>query len=106
MSELTLLTVEYRRLHTTGNYCNETVGATARVNADQTAEDTLAALRRWVDRQLGRAEEANALRDKVWRMQAEASRIEADLGAARSQWQRAEAFLKRHGVDVREPVPF
>jgi hypothetical protein len=43
-----IVTVEYRRLRTFGSYQNETVGATAEVPGDRSAEDVLSELRTWV----------------------------------------------------------
>lgn len=73
--------VEYRRLVSTGDYSNQSIGATARVGDGQTAEETMVALRSWVDGQLTAGIQARATLDRLNR-EVEAAKERAEKGRA------------------------
>ena len=110
-------TVEYRRLLSTGNFSNVTVGATAAVEDGDAADDVLRGLRSWVEGKLAdeagidpeRArEEVQRLHEYVRRARAELADVNQDLAVARAKWEQVAAFLEKHGVSAArfDDLPF
>lgn len=106
-----ITSVEYRKLQSTGNYCNHTIGATAAVGPDEDPQESLVELRKWVDAQLDIdtakseiAEEIQALRVEAG---SEVAHFQRMVEEAKATWERAKAFLEKHGVDTGSyEVPF
>lgn len=89
--------VTYSRLHSFGNYENETVGAEAEVGEEDNAVECLEAVRSWVDTQL--------LGNKVSRC--EAGMTQAELQEARRQLvamnEQAQAY-REAGAKLQEAL--
>lgn len=102
--------VEYRRLVTTAEYSNTTVGATALVGEYDTSGDVLDALRAWVNAQLaaevGQSERVNQLRQREYNGEARIRDIRSRLDGLRRQWEQAAPILEAHGIAVGEMPPF
>lgn len=100
-----IVTVEYRRLRTFGGYQNETVGAVAEIESGQDADTTLAALREWVDAQLGdegeRRELTEAINDLRWRK----DQMERDIARTEDRWKAITAFLEKLGIERPAEIP-
>jgi len=94
--------VQYRALRSFGDYSNAEVGATAEVSADETADTALAALRSWVDEQLGVGEDAAELRRSVGDLEARKRRTEDETRRAERTYERLRDLLAKHGVELPE----
>jgi hypothetical protein len=96
-----IVTVEYRRLRSFGEYENETVGAVAEVPpTGVTASMVLESLKQWVDEQFG--ERANA-RDAASRLQRAEIRLREVNGLVQEsekRWAAAQKILAAAGVEV------
>ena len=102
-----IVTVEYRRLRTYGDYQNETVGATAQVQIDagETADEAIYALRTWVDEQLGSREEQRQLQDRVADLRWKAEDYERKIKRADEKWSAIIAFLGNLGIERPAEIP-
>ncbi len=102
--------VEYRRLVTTAEYSNTTVGATATVDEGQTPEGALTEVREWVNAQLaaeaGQSERANRLRQREVDGEARLRGIRSRLDGLRRQWEQAAPILEAHGIAVGDAPRF
>lgn len=103
---MTITTVEYRQLRSFGNYNNESVGAVAQVDAGERPDTALASLKTWVAGELGMAEQAEKLRDELFSMRSEKNGLERDIKGLKRVYGQLEKLLKKHGVKLRENVPF
>lgn len=102
-----ITTVRYERLRSFGNYENETVAATAQVEDGETPESALAALRQWVEAQLGEVEKLSQMRQRYDQLDWEVHAMEQRLRGAKSAYERVKAILERHGVELRDDdLPF
>lgn len=104
-----ILTVEYSQLVSHGDFNNTKVGASAFVGEDETAEEALAKLKDWVTAQFdedlkarGNVRQARGIRYDIERLQGDKTELENKLIEARDAWDKAKAFLEKHGVDVAE----
>lgn len=102
-----IVTVEYRRLRTYGDYQNETVGAVAQiqVEAGETAEEAIHALRTWVDEQLGSRDEQRQLQERVADLRWKAEDYERRIKGADEKWAAIIAFLEKLGIERPAEIP-
>lgn len=100
-----IVTVEYRRLRTFGGYQNETVGATAELAADESAETALQDLKSWVDTQLADRENAYDLGQRVSDLRWQADEQERRLEHANEKWAALIAFLDKLGIERPSEIP-
>lgn len=102
-----IVTVEYRRLRTFGEYQNETVGAVAQVQVDagETAEEAIYALRTWVDEQLGSREEQRQLQERVADLRWKAEDYERKIKRADERWSAIIAFMEKLGIERPAEIP-
>lgn len=102
--------VEYRELVSTDNYSNVCVGAVADVSDYAHPEVGLEALKAWVRKQLGTEkaaqQELGATHSELWQLRQELAQVNRGLDAAKARWEAAKAFLAKHGVELREELPF
>ena len=104
-------TVEYRKLVSTGNYENEVIGATAFVGPGESADGVLDELVAWVDSKHAESESRRTERHE-FEMRCDISNrqlvdVERNLAVAEERWEKAKAFLAKHGVDVEDiGIPF
>lgn len=98
---LKILTVEYRRLRSFGEYENETVGAVAEVPATGTTPSmALGALKRWVDEQLSERQNARDSAYRVQRAEARLNEVNGLLRESEKRWAAAQKILAAAGVEV------
>ena len=104
---MNIVTVEYRRLRTYGDYQNETVGAVAhvQVSAGETADSALYELRAWVDAQLGSREEQRQLQARVTDLRWKAEEYERKIARAEERWTAITAFLEKLGIERPADIP-
>ena len=101
-----IVTVEYRRLRTFGNYENESVGVVAHVEQDETPEAALNAARAWVDATLCDAQERSGLSDRVSYLRLEAANLERRLERANEKWTALMTFMRdRLGIEHPNDLP-
>src|SRR5574343_41930 len=102
-----IVTVEYRRLRTYGEYQNETVGAVAQVNvsAGETADEALYQLRAWVDEQLGNRDEQRSLEERVSDLRWKADDYERKIARLDERWKAILAFLDKLGLERPQDIP-
>lgn len=104
---MNIVTVEYRRLRTFGEYQNETVGAVAQVqvSAGETADSALYELRTWVDAQLGSREEQHGLQERISELRWKAEDYERKIARAEERWAAIIAFLEKLGIERPQDIP-
>lgn len=96
-----ILTVEYRRLRSFGEYENETVGAVAEVPpTGVTPSMALDALKQWVDGQFGERQNARDAASRVHRAEVRLREVNGLLGEAEKRWAAAQKILAAAGVEV------
>lgn len=100
-----IVTVEYRRLRTFGDYQNETIGATAEVEPHETAEQALMQLRGWVDSELGDRNEQRHLSERNSELRFEAANLERRIEAATMKWAAIVAFMEKLGIERPADIP-
>lgn len=100
-----IVTVEYRRLRTFGNYQNESVGATAEVGEGETANRALQELRDWVEQQLGDAQERADLSAAVSELRWKKTELEREIDAANQKWLAILEFMKKFGIERPAHLP-
>lgn len=100
-----IVTVEYRRLRTYGEYQNETVGAVAQVEAGETAEEVYSRLRAWVDDLLGSREEQRTLEERVSELRWQATDYERKIERLDERWKAILAFLDKLGIERPQDIP-
>lgn len=107
--------VEYRETVSFGNYQNLSVGATAEIEDGESPLGAIGDLARWVRAEAKvRAEAREAEQQEEFRREVRADRAERDLAeidgkiaAASERWEKAKAFLARHGVAIDDvDIPF
>ena len=103
-----ILTVEYRRLHSFGHYENEVVGATAEVADGELPGAVLDELRVWVNAHINDASQEYQERERATRLSEQSAALDRQVKQLQERWEKARAFLERHGVpvDTYEDVPF
>jgi hypothetical protein len=107
-----IIRVEYRRLHSFGNYENEEFGAVAEVGAGETPEAALAGLRTFVEGRMLAAMsarwEVDEVESRLIESRDELRGLHARLTTARERWEKVKVFLGKHGVTVEdlEDIPF
>lgn len=106
------LTVEYKRLHSFGNYENEQVGITVLVGIDETPDQALERAKSWVESQLDGVANSRAEHDDLMERKRELNGQingkQSELDALRARRDRAVELLKANGVntDQIEEIPF
>lgn len=107
-----IISVEYRRLRTFGNYENETIGATAYVGLDESPDETLESLKSWVESKHSDRDEAEEIRNRekiLWGdLGNEIRDREHELASLKARRDNAVALLQKHGVNTKEleEIPF
>lgn len=100
-----IVAVEYRRLHSFGNYENETVGATAQVEDGRTPEDALSYLRTWVAMRLSDSGEISTLKGEINELRWKKDDLERRIARMQGKWDEIMAFLARFGIERPAEVP-
>jgi hypothetical protein len=100
----TIEKIEYRKLVSTGDYSNITIGATAEVHYTETPEVALQALTAWVDEQLhaqthSLADMANA-ETKLWRIKQDINAQQEKLYRARDKYEQMRKVLAANGIEL------
>ena len=99
-----IVTVEYRRLRTYGEYQNETVGAVAEIEGE-TPEQALSSLRAWVDGQLGDNDEQRKVSERVTDLRWKLDDYERKIRAAETRWAAIVAFMEKLGIERPADIP-
>jgi len=101
-------TVTYNRLLSGENFSNQTIGATALVDPEQSPEDALDELERWVaDRFIQRGVDKAAVyevRNKVYLAQHELMLTEDKLAVAKRRWESVKKLSEALGVDLTDRI--
>lgn len=100
-----IVTVEYRRLHSFGDYSNETVGAVAEIGEHQTPEDALGELRTWVTMQLSHSGEIRTLQGEINELRWKKENLERQFETAGRKWEAMMAFLEKLGIQRPAEIP-
>lgn len=103
-----ITSVEFRKLVSTGDYNNVTIGATAVPDATeeeaQSPESALAELRSWVDAQIaetiGDAHEREQLSAQVYQQRFLLSKYRTATESARERFEEVRTALAAHGIEV------
>ena len=98
--------VSYEQLRTFGNYENRRISAEARVYTDEDPAHVLTTVQQWVTEQLASSEEKAKLDRMLESLQRQIESKQQALDDLTARWERAQAFLARHGVSVGEDLPF
>lgn len=107
-----IISVEYKRLRTFGNYENEAIGATAFVGIDEDPVDVMNDLKSWVNDRLGLRiedrENRSLLSEQCRELRARAVDAQEELNQLKSRRDSAVALLQKHGVNTEEleEIPF
>lgn len=108
--EMRITQVDYRRLVTTTEDSNTTVGATVTVDEGQTPEGALREVREWVNAQLaaevGQSERVERLRQREYDGEARIRDVRSRLDGLRRRWEQAAPILEAHGIVVGEAPRF
>lgn len=94
-----IVTVEYRRLRSFGEYENETVGAVAEVGNEEPA-DVLETLKLWVEQNFGERASARDAQSRLHRAEVRLNEVNGLLSEAEKRWAAAQKILAAAGVDV------
>lgn len=94
-----IVTVEYRRLRSFGEYENETVGAVAEVGNEEPS-DVLEALKLWVEQNFGERASARDAQSRLHRAEVRLNEVNGLLSEAERRWAAAQKILAAAGVDV------
>lgn len=104
--------VYFEKLISGDNFNNERIGARAKVE-DGDYEAALKNLAEWVEAKHQERgayiHEERAVESRIHSLRYELSTIENDIKRAREVWEKAEEFLKKHGIDPGEidgGIPF
>lgn len=99
-----ITTVSYSRLVSGDNYSNQTIGATANLETQDTPQAALAQLEAWVGEQFQRrrdeAEERQGLVSHRWALENEIGVLEGRLETAQRRWQALQDLSAKLGVDL------
>jgi hypothetical protein len=109
MTDLTITSVGYSRLVNLGNYENEKLTASARVDEGTDPDTVLADLKDWVLARVADVEQRERERDRAGNLQWDIRGLELQLAQAKQKWEAATRFLAAHGVDPgisRDELPF
>ena len=99
--------VSYRRLRTFGNYQNETVGAEAALEEEDTPDAVLDGLKAWVHSRLEMIDVREDMREDLYRLESEKHALERDIHDLNTRREAAKMLLEAHGGRVEEfDVPF
>ena len=101
-----IISVDYSRLVSFGNYENERLGATAIVPPGEQPEETLLQLKEWVEAHLGQVQQLNQVRAELQGLQWRKSQLAGDIDRAKETYEKIRQALKAHGVDLQEELPF
>ena len=97
--EMKIVSVEYRRLRSFGEYENEAVGAVAEVGTEH-PEDVLETLKSWVEQNFGERASARDAESRVRRSERRLMELNALIREAGKRWEGAQRVLAAAGVDV------
>lgn len=97
---MTITRISYRRLISTGEYSNVSIGADADLEPGETPEDALMVLTAWVQGQVSQYQERDRLHEDVYEKRRELERIERQMIDARQSWANMQAWLTKHGIDL------
>lgn len=106
------LTIEYKRLHSFGNYENEQIGITVIVEPGETPDQALERAKKWVDSQIGSRDstrdELDRIQSAIYDQKQEQKRLCTNIENLKERRDRAVAILQKHGVDTNEleEIPF
>lgn len=92
--------VEYKRLHSFGNFENETIGAVAEVPEGEDAADVLIHLQEWVKAELSVREQTGDLRTDIHVLQQRKGDLEGQIRALEAQYDRIVGFLQRLNIPL------
>lgn len=99
-----IVSVEFRKLVSTGDYNNVAIGATAMVGTSETADTTLAGLREWVDTRIeetiGDAQERERIREAMYQQRYMLSKYRTATERARERYEEVRTALAAHGIEV------
>jgi len=94
--------VTYSRLVSFGHYEDATFGGEAVVEDGETPEWALTQLRLWVDAEAEKKQRARNGEQELRDIESELIQKRAELERLHRSWEKAKAFLERHGVVVDE----
>lgn len=92
--------VEYRRLHTFGEYENETAGVVIAIEDHDDPRVVMEAARAWVDAQLEGRKDARDMQSRVQRAEIRLREVSGLLSEAEKRWAAAQKILAAAGVEV------
>ncbi len=96
--------VEYRQLKSTGNFENETYGATAIVEKGEVAGVVMERLKDFVQEffvsSVNNKERREDLRADIMHAEHELALLTRDIEQSKKTWEKAKAFLASHGLEV------
>ena len=92
--------VSYRRLISTGEYSNVSIGADADVEMGDTADSVLVDLTEWVNEQIQGYREDYAITEQVNDKRHELQRLERQITERREAWERLLSWFDKHGLEV------
>jgi len=103
-------TIEYRKLISTGDYSNLTIGATAAVGDDDTPDEALVALQAWVENQLRErtvsAQETHDARQHLYELQRQAADTSNELRRMKARYDEGRRLLEKHGIEMQTTAVF
>jgi hypothetical protein len=92
--------VEYRRLHTFGEYENETAGVVFAVEEGDDPSAVMEIARAWVDAQLQERADGRDVATRVQRAEIRLREVNGLLQESEKRWAAAQKILAAAGVDV------
>lgn len=92
--------VEYRRLHTYGEYENETAGVVLAVEEHDNPQMVMETARAWVDEQLEGRQDARDVQSRVQRAEIRLREVNGLLAESEKRWAAAQKILAAAGVEV------
>lgn len=101
-----IIQVEYSRLKTFGSYENEKVGAVAIVQEGENVSGVLKELKTWVMTELEVGEFKSKIRENIMSLRDDRDAIVREVMDLEDKAKRLTAFLKLHGVDLQQEIPF
>lgn len=103
-----ITSVSYSRLVSLGNYENEKLGASARVEDDEDPVAALETLKEWVACRSVTAQQQYEINDRYQDLARQVGDYESRLESAKRKWESAAKILEAHGInpDPWEELPF
>lgn len=89
-------TIHAHFLISSGDYCNERIGFSVELEADETVESVVAELRAKAIEAIGK--KAREIYDEKWEAQKELREITKRLHQARDEWNKTADFLRAQGI--------